>query len=240
MKRVFFILLPALLVGCAMDQDAENGGINAYSAVESFETAISTGEDYALGFKNDYLKFEHLYNEEYGSWCGFAQSKCCDMDDGTYANQYGVYNTSAASGDSFLVYYYDSYNEPCDILCHYHGDYQFTTVRLNLSTFTYKSITDEDVNGFARAFTDGDYLKVTFTSILGDDTEGDSVDCYVVDYRDGKRFVATNWDAFDISALRGEIAAIRIHIETTDIGEYGANTPLYICLDDLTYTVSFL
>lgn len=240
MKRVFTILLPALLVGCAMDQDAVNGGINAYSAVESFEVAIPSGEDYALGFKNDYLKFEHFYNEEYGNWSGFALSKCYNMEDGTFANQYGVYNTTAASGDNFLIYYYDSYNEPCDILCHYHGSYQFTTVRLNLSTFTYKSITDEEANAFARAFTDGDYIKVTFTTLLGDDTEGESVECYVVDYRDGKRFAATNWDAFDISALRGEIVGIRIRIETTDMGEYGANTPLYICLDDLTYTVNFM
>lgn len=240
MKRVFSILLPALLVGCALNNDAENGGINAYSAVESFEKAIPSGEDHTLGYKNDYLKFEHFYNEEYSYWGGFAQSKCYDMADGTPANQYGVYNTKAASGDSFLVFYYDSYNEPCDILCHYRGDYQFTTVRLNLTTYTYKSITDEDINTFARAFTDGDYLKVTFTALLSDNTEGESVDCYVVDYRDGKRFVATNWDAFDISALRGELYGIRVRIETSDVGEYGANTPLYICMDDLTYSVNFL
>ncbi|MBR3827439.1 MAG: DUF4465 domain-containing protein [Alistipes sp.] len=240
MKRVFSILLPALLVGCAFDADEQNGGVNSYSAVESFETAISADEDYALGYRNDYLKFEHFYNEEYSYWGGFAHSKCFDMEDGTPNNQYGVYNTKAASGNSFLVYYYDSYNEPCDILCHYRGDYQFTTVRLNLTTYTYKSITDEDVNTFARAFTDGDYLKVIFTALLGDGSEGESVDCYVVDYRDGKRFVATNWDAFDISALRGELTGLRVRIETTDVGEYGANTPLYICMDDLTYTINFM
>ena len=65
MKRVFSILLPALLVGCAYDADEQNGGVNSYSAVESFETAISADEDYALGYRNDYLKFEHFYNEEY-------------------------------------------------------------------------------------------------------------------------------------------------------------------------------
>ncbi|MBQ8493865.1 MAG: DUF4465 domain-containing protein [Alistipes sp.] len=239
MKRVFAILLPALFVGCALDEEGLND-TNSYSAVESFEETIAGGENYALGYRNDYLKFEHLYDETYGSWGGFAHSKCYDMEDGTYANQYGVYNTKAASGDSFLVFYYDSYNEPCDVLCHYRGDYTFTTVKLNLSTYTYKSITDEDVNYYARAFTDGDYLKVTFTALLEDNTEGNSVDCYVVDYRDGKRFLATNWDAFDISALSGNLSGIRLTIETTDIGEYGANTPLYICLDDLTYTVTFL
>ena len=40
----------------------------------------------------------------------------------------------------------------------------------------------------------------------------------------------------DISALKGNLWGVRIRIETTDVGEWGANTPLYICLDDLIYT----
>lgn len=159
------------------------------------------------------------------------------MEDGSYTNQYSVYNSSAASGDGYLVYYYDSYNEPCDILCRYAGNYAFTTVKLNLSTYTYKSITEEAVNDFARVFTDGDYLKVTFTALLKDMTEGESVDCYVVDFRDGKRFMATNWDTFDISAMQGELWGLRVTMETSDVGEYGANTPLYVCLDELTYRI---
>lgn len=239
MKRVFALLVVALIVGCTTEDDTQNN-IKQYKAVESFERAMPTGEIYALGYENDYLEFEHFYNEEYSYWGGFAQSKCFDMEDGTFNNQYGVYNTKAASGDSFLLFYYDSYNEPCDILCKTDQEYQFSSVRLNLTTYTYKSITDEDINTFARAFTDGDYLKVVFTALNNDETLGQSVECYVVDYRDGKRFAATNWELFDLSALRGNLAGLRVHIETSDVGEYGANTPLYICLDDLTFTVNFL
>jgi hypothetical protein len=121
-------------------------------------------------------------------------------------------------------------------LCNYDAEYAFTSVRLNLTTYTYKSITEEDVNTYARVFIEGDYLKVTFTALYEDMTAGASVDCYVVDYRDGKRFVATEWDKFDLSALHGNIHALRVTIDTTDVGEWGANTPLYVCLDDLTYT----
>ena len=234
MKRLFAILIPALLVGCSID---EEGGNLKVVGVESFEAAMPSDADYVLGYRSDFFEFQYFMNEEYNYWGGFAQSRCYDVENGTYENQYGVYNTKAATGNSFLVYYYDAYNEPCDILCRYYGKYHFTTVRLNLTTYTYKSITDEDINSFARAFTEGDYLKVTFTALLEDKAEGESVDCYVVDYRDGKRFVATNWDTFDISALNGELWGIRVRIETTDVGEWGANTPLYICLDDLTYTV---
>lgn len=240
MKRLFFIFIPMLFAGCAMDEDGLNVEDRIVAVVESFETAISDDSSYVYGFKNDILDFQYFVNEEYSYWGGFAQCNGYNMEDGTYANQYSVYNTKAATGNGYLLYYYDSYNEPCDILCRYYGDYQFTTVRLNLTTYTYKSITEEDINAFARVFTDGDYLKVTFTALLENKTEGVSTDCYVVDCRDGKQFVATNWDTFDISALSGELWGVRVRIETSDVGEYGANTPLYICMDDLTYTVSFM
>lgn len=239
MKRLFTIFLPLLAVGCAMDDAEMQEDNRVIAVVESFEKPMPADQSYVYGFDSDILNFQHFVNEEYGYWGGFAQCNGYNMEDGTYANQYSVYNTKAASGDGYLLYYYDSYNEPCDILCRYYGNYHFTTVRLNLTTYTYKSITEEDINTFARAFTDGDYLKVTFTALMENKTEGESVDCYVVDFRDGKNFMATNWDTFDISALSGELWGVRVRIETSDVGEYGANTPLYICMDDLTYTANF-
>ncbi len=197
---------------------------------ESFDT--DAPETYLLGYNSAYLKFEHFLNEEYGYWGGFAHSSMHNMEDGSYTNQYSVYNHS---GDGFMLFYYDSYNPTCDILCRYFGDYEFSSVLLNLSTYTHQAITEG--NDFARAFTDGDYLKVTFTALHEDKREGKSVDCYVADYREGRRFVADAWNSFDLSELRGELWGLRVKVETTDVGEYGANTPLYICMDNLIYKV---
>ena len=108
------------------------------------------------------------------------------------------------------------------------------SVRLNLSTYTYASITDEDINSFACAFADGDYLKVVFTAMLGDN-EGNKVECFVADFRDGKSLTATEWNTFDLTALGDNYDSVRVTIETTDTGEWGANTPLYICIDDLSF-----
>ena len=202
------------------------------TSAEHFDRAFEG--DYKYGYATADLIFEHFYNEEYGYWGGFAQSKMLDADakNGLYENQYSAYNTNAASGESFLLYYYDSFNEPCDIVCM--SNLELRSVKLNLSTYTYASITNEDINAFARAFTDGDYLKVVFTpcSSLGV-AQGDGVEAYVVDYRDGKRFVATDWQKFNLNLPAS--ARIRVTIETTDIGEWGANTPLYICMDNLEY-----
>lgn len=230
MKKLFFAVCLLAFVAC--DNGDEPNRLQPEVLTESFEATID-GE-YAYGFENDVVKCEYFYNDEFQYWGGFVQSKVFDTDaaNGKYENQYAVYNTHAASGDSFLLYYYDNYSEPCDMV--FSKTVMLETVKLNLSTYTYASITDEDINIYARKFDEGDYLKVVFT--LMDDFErpvGEGVECYVVDYRDGKRFIADNWQEFRLGIMA--YGRVRVTIETSDVGEYGANTPLYICMDDLRY-----
>lgn len=200
--------------------------------VENFDVAMTQESTY--GFENEVFEFEYFYNEEYAYWGGFALSNVKDTDpaNGLFANQYAVFNDAAASGDNFLIYYYDSFNEPCDIV--FKEAVHLSNVKLNLTTYTYASITNEAINDFARAFTDGDYLKVVFTAMKGNEITGVD-ECYVVDYRDGKRIMATDWTEYSLVNLGRDYDRVRVTIETTDIGEWGANTPLYIALDDLVY-----
>ena len=207
--------------------------VPAVPMCESFEQY--NAQDYYYGYENDTFRFEYFYNEEYAYWGGFACSNIKDTNpaNGLFANQYAVFNDSAASGSKFLLYYYDSYNEPCDIVVKQQG-VSLRDVKLNLTTYTYASITDEAINDFARAFVDGDYLKVVFTGMRGNEATG-VVECYVVDFRDGKRIMATDWTEYSLVNLGSDYNRVRVTIETTDIGEWGANTPLYIALDDLVY-----
>lgn len=200
---------------------------------ESFENF--NAQDYYYGYENDNFKFEFFYNQEYAYWGGFACSNIKDTDpaNGLFANQYAVFNDAAASGNKFLVYYYDSYNAPCDIVLK--RDITLQSVKLNLTTYTYASISDEDINTFARKFEDGDYLKVVFTAMNGDSESANKVECYVVDFRDGKPNMATDWNLYLLTDLGSGYDRVRVTIETTDVGEWGANTPLYICMDDLCY-----
>lgn len=200
--------------------------------VENSDVAMTQESTY--GFENEVFEFEYFYNEEYAYWGGFALSNVKDTDpaNGLFANQYAVFNDSAASGENFLIYYYDSFNEPCDIVLK--KPVHLSDVKLNLTTYTYASITNEAINDFARVFTDGDYLKVVFTAMKGNEITGVD-ECYVVDFRDGKRIMATDWTEYSLVNLGSDYNHVRVTIETTDIGEWGANTPLYIALDDLVY-----
>ncbi|MBQ5924123.1 MAG: DUF4465 domain-containing protein [Alistipes sp.] len=230
MRKLFYLLCLLAFVSCDKGEES----VAPEKIVESFEGVID-GE-YAYGFHGENVDCEHFYNDEYNYWGGFALSKVYDRDatNGKYENQYAVYNTEAASGDNFLLYYYDSYSDPCDMVF-IKQSALLHSVKLNLTTYVYASITDEAINDFARKFEDGDYLKVVFSAL--DKLEkptGESVECYVVDYRDGKRFVADNWNEFSLGITADRV---RITIETSDVGEYGANTPLYIAIDDLVYSL---
>ncbi|MDE6861504.1 MAG: DUF4465 domain-containing protein [Alistipes sp.] len=235
MKRLLLIAVAAVaLVGCEVDSDA---GSMHVTVIESFEKSIDADGGYSLGYSSDYLMFENGYDEQYGSWNGFAVSKCNDMTSGDWSNQYSVYNEKVYSGSQFLLFYYDDYSPVKDILCRYAGEYAFDSVYVNLSTYTALAI--KNGNGFARAFEDGDYLKVKFTALLENKIEGESVEFFLADYRDGKSYLAEEWAKVDLSPLKGALWGIRITMETTDVNEWGACTPLYVCLDHLIYSVDF-
>ncbi len=240
MKRLFMPLLTIVsvaIVGCS-----ETGGENTIkptTVVESFEMSMPDDATYSYGYANDDLSFQHIYDQTYGNWYGFAQSKCYDMENGTYENQYSAYHTAAASGECFLLYYYDTYNSvdmnaPMDILCKREG-IDFKSICVCLPTYVYKTVAEG--NQYARAFDDGDYIKLSFIALGDKLVEGDVVEYYPVDFRGGKHHLDTTWAAIDLSSLAGDIKGLRIRIETTDVGEWGPNTPLYMCFDDLTYVI---
>jgi hypothetical protein len=234
MKRLLCFAAIALVLSACHKETTTFVDENIFT--ESFEAAFE-GE-YQYGYESDTFTFEYFYNQEYSYWGGFAQSMIFDADAayGKFENQYAVYNAKAASGDSFLLYYYDSYSEPCDIRFRKDATIKLSSVNLNLTTYTYASITDEDINSYARKFDEGDYLKVVFTMLDAQgEPVGEGVECYVVDYRDGKRFIADDWQVFYLGIMA--YGRMRVTIETSDVGQYGPNTPLYICMDDLEYFV---
>ena len=231
MKKLLFALALLAFASCQNSTDPE---VTPKRGVESFESLYAV--EYLYGYASDVVECEYFYNEEYQYWGGFAVSKCFETDaaKGVFENQYSAFNTKAADGAWFLLYYYDSYSDPCDLI--FKKSVMLNSVKLNLTTYTYASITDEDINTFARKFDDGDYLKVIFTPLDSSEAPvGEGVECYVVDYRDGKRFVADDWQTFPLGFVAD--GNVRVTIETSDVGEYGANTPLYICLDSLEYNL---
>lgn len=94
----------------------------------------------------------------------------------------------------------------------------------------------EKGNPYSTKFEQGDWFKLVAHGIDEQGTETGTVEYYLADYRsenadDWK--LNDTWEWVDLSEL-GQIASIYFTMESSDVGDYGINTPTYFCLDKLT------
>lgn len=180
------------------------------------------------------ITFANSYDATYGSWSGFALSNCTDMQTTGYANQYSVYATSgAANSRNFAVAYYEAYtNTPAKFSFEAGKEFTINSLAVNNSTYVYLDI----LNGsaYSKKFTTGDWYKIIFTGYTSAGTEAGKVEFYAADYRGTTPYLCDKWTTVDLSSL-GKVNRIEVSMDSSDTGEYGINTPCYICIDNVTY-----
>ena len=91
---------------------------------------------------------------------------------------------------------------------------------------------------FARALDrEGDYYKVIISGRNEADEETGKVEYLFAEYKDGKLLQSKEWKWVDLSPL-GKISRLMFQLSSTDIGEWGMNTPGYFCMDKLQVRTS--
>lgn len=235
MKKLHFICLAALavtFVACEPNNEpVDNAAVVTFENVALDSTGYWNGSDLSGGKLVDGAFFVNNYNSEWSSWNGFSMSSNTDKQTRGYLNQYSVYADGGADNSKqFAVLYYSAYSAQ-------NARIQFTkavspkSVSLTNSTYTYWSLKEGDA--YSKACAAGDWFKVTIIGQNGD-TRTDSLDFYLADFRDGKTFICDTWTSVDLSAL-GAVTDIYFTIDGTDKGNWGLNTPAYVCLDNLKY-----
>ncbi len=89
-------------------------------------------------------------------------------------------------------------------------------------------------DGFATAFSQGSWFKLTAVGFDADEEETARVDFYLADYRSENaldHYILDTWQWMDLSAL-GKVAKVQFLIDGSDKGQYGLNTAAYFALDD--------
>ena len=123
-------------------------------------------------------------------------------------------------------------------------DYVFVTN----STFAYISM--ENGDAFAKKFggvdgNDPDFFTVTFRGFSESDAQGPStgeVEFYLADFRfanNSKDYIVDAWVWVDLSELT-TAKSIGISFDSSDVGQFGINTPVYVAFDHLTLMPSIL
>lgn len=106
--------------------------------------------------------------------------------------------------------------------------YKGVSIWINNSAYAYKAITDTDAGGrgYLKQWTRDDLFRLL---IIGEN--GQKADTVTVDMANGFN-VINRWTCIDLSAL-DSINSIRFILTSTDMGDYGMNTPSCFCFDGL-------
>jgi len=113
---------------------------------------------------------------------------------------------------------------------------------MRVTNDTYAALTMKNGDSFAKKFggptgNDADYLLLT---VQGRDSLGTllgSVNLYLADYRfadNSQDYIVSTWTTVDLSSLPSASSELTFRLTSTDVGQFGMNTPAYFAMDNLT------
>jgi hypothetical protein len=196
------------------------------------------GTDGSNGFVSGIASFPNFYDQAYMYWEGFAYSNRNDTLTKGYLNQYSVYNPKN-NGNKFSVFYH-SFSGISPIK--FQNKQLIKVQSMKVCNITYPALSMSEGDGFAKKFggttgNDPDFLKL---EIFGLDVTGhviDSVSFFLADYRfadNSKDYIVNKWTTVDLKKL-GAVNQIAFELKSSDVGDWGMNTPAYFCFDDIVY-----
>lgn len=163
------------------------------------------------------------------SWEGFTLS----MVSQDTANVFGCVANGGLSGVAtpYVIGYYSEWVSASQgyssNIIDFNGAYYPEFVYICQNSNTYKAITQGEFN--ARAFTEKDTLALIIQALDSTKTPTATTIYYLA--VDGTR--NEGWIKVPLTAL-GQTSCLSFSMTTTDMGDWGANTPLYFALDGLT------
>jgi hypothetical protein len=219
----------------------------ASAATVTFEGLLSGAGTYnnnagASGaFNIGGTSFSNSYDPTYSSWSGFAISNTTDTSTAGPTNQYSAFPGSGAGGSStYAVSYSSAYDGDASVKFATTQNLSGLGASITNSTYAAISIRDGDkLEGPGKKFggllgTDADFFKLTISGFASGTATGTLVDFYLADFRfanSSQDYIVNQWTFVDFSAL-GTVDEIRFSYTSSDVGDFGINTPTYFALDN--------
>lgn len=202
-------------------------------------------KDYSTIFSEDPVRLTNRYTLAdwgwgmTGNWTGWSLSSMTDRETPGYLNQYSAIAGSGANGSSTYALCWA--NQGTDTL-HLEGEYQVDELFLTNGTYGYFSMRDGDP--FSKKFggasgDDPDFFKVTISGLLNGQTTA-NIDFYLADFRfadNTQDYIINEWTPVDLSGL-GTVDQLLFSLSSSDMGDWGMNTPAYFFLDEISLSGS--
>lgn len=244
MKKFYFLAIAFLATATIQAQTTVDFENLTLPKVDTFYN----GADLVGSFTAGGITFPSDYSQQYAMWNGgFAYSNMRNDTTAGFTNAFSAYPAEGANGSTNYAIYMPTFTGDTLFLPYTSTD--LSSVSLTNTTYTYLSMKNGDAIGKkfgssknASGVTDGtqgkDYLFVTIYGYDENNTIVDSVDFYLADYRFSdttQNYIVADWTPVDLSAFTG-VNYLTFKFHSSDVGQYGINTPTYFAMDNLIYS----
>ncbi|MDD2961057.1 MAG: DUF4465 domain-containing protein [Muribaculaceae bacterium] len=195
------------------------------------------------------ISFSHTANPAWNVWNGFVATRNSDNTDYSTGNWLEHQWTSmskggmSGAGTPHLVAYWNN-TETADVeaakaSCRIYigNELQLSVypqyVYLNNTSYTYYTM--KNGSAYSKKFAKGDYLKLNIYGYSSDKGVVGPVEFYLADYRSDNTAewkLISEWTYVNLEQL-GSVEYIYFQMESSDVGQWGINTPTYFALDRL-------
>ena len=189
------------------------------------------------------LLSEFTVSPSYNYWSsGYAISNSTDSTTEGFTNLYTSANGKGSlNSKNYAVSNGNSFFKTI-VLSGLDADLEAKGIWINNGTYPYFSMLKGD--GFGKKFggqsgNDSDYFRIIIKSKRRAIMNKDSVVFYLADYRNtdnSKDYIIKDWAYVDLSKL-GVFDTIFFKLESSDVGQFGMNTPAFFCIDNFEYDV---
>ena len=202
-------------------------------------------------WESQVFRFSHLIGGEgtsYGglAWNGFTVSKNASSAYADYLldTQWGCMaegGIAAKSGDNaivdssrpYIVANYSSWETQQSLSITFNDGNLYTVNGMYVVNSPYPYYTNISGDDFANGLTnEGDYFKLIAHGVKEDNTET-TTEFMLAEYKNGILSQVEEWTWFDLTSL-GTIKEVYFTMESTDVGQWGMNTPAYFCMDRIS------
>ena len=192
-------------------------GSNVYTGGGNEETIT-----YEEGIANLHVKYTDTGAYDY--WSAFAYTNQTDLTTASYTN-YSAYSPNGGGANNTNNYVI-AYLYAADEITFDH-EVIVTTIKVANSVWAYKYMDGSD--GSMHDYTAGDYLKLTITGILNDNTYTTPIEFYLADFTNGNTTIIGDWTTVNLGSLGG-VKGLKFQLSSND-----NFTPFYFCLDEIAY-----
>ncbi len=197
--------------------------------------SIYNGIDGTTGQADGDAFFPTFYDTSFGGFwaAGWAISAKMDSVTSGFTN---LYSAKAASGALGTPQYAVGQQNAVIRLQGEALENPLRGLYITNSTYAHNSMRDGDQ--FAKAFggpsgDDPDFFKLVIRAYANGQLKADSVEFFLADYRFDDNtldFIRSDWAYVDLSLL-GTADSLLFTLRSSDVGDFGINTPLFFCID---------